>query len=123
MQRLPARRQGEQQHAPAAKGEPDQKAENCRGGENCCEVMDEKSLLIVATSASIARTSTVAERVEDLFGRALEGARRQEMLSWELRAATSLARLLHHQDRSTDAYCIIKTAQPTRGLCPVHRGI
>ena len=57
--------------------------ENCRGGENCCEVMDEKSLLIVAT-ASIARTSTVAERVEGLFGRALL------------------------------VYCIIKTAQATR---------
>src|SRR4051794_34696950 len=34
-----------------------------------------------------------SEMAEDLFRQALDGARRQETLSWELRAATSLARL------------------------------
>jgi hypothetical protein len=46
---------------------------------------------------------TAAERAEDLFRRALDGARRQETLSWELRAATSLARLLRDRDRIGEA--------------------
>jgi len=37
---------------------------------------------------------------EDHFRQALDWARRQGALSWELRAATSLARLLRDQDRS-----------------------
>ncbi len=48
-------------------------------------------------------TSAVAETAEDLFRQALDEARRQGTLSWELRAATSLARLLRDQDRSADA--------------------
>jgi predicted ATPase len=40
---------------------------------------------------------------EDLFRQALDWARRQGALSWELRAATSLARLLRDQGRSADA--------------------
>jgi predicted ATPase/DNA-binding winged helix-turn-helix (wHTH) protein len=41
---------------------------------------------------------------EDHFLQALEWARRQEALSWELRAATSLARLYRDQGRTKDAY-------------------
>jgi predicted ATPase len=40
---------------------------------------------------------------EDHFRRALDWARRQGALSWELRAATSLARLLRDQDRVGEA--------------------
>jgi predicted ATPase len=40
---------------------------------------------------------------EDHFRRALDWAHRQGALSWELRAATSLARLWHRQDRSAEA--------------------
>jgi predicted ATPase/DNA-binding winged helix-turn-helix (wHTH) protein len=40
---------------------------------------------------------------EDHFRQALDGARRQGALSWELRAATSLARLWHGQDRTKEA--------------------
>ncbi|HVH82120.1 MAG TPA: hypothetical protein VM782_22170, partial [Stellaceae bacterium] len=40
---------------------------------------------------------------EDHFRQALELARRQGALSWELRAATSLARLLSDQARSNEA--------------------
>jgi predicted ATPase len=40
---------------------------------------------------------------EDYFRRALDWARRQGALSWELRAATSLARLLRDQARSDQA--------------------
>jgi predicted ATPase len=48
-------------------------------------------------------TPGVAERAEDLFRKALDKARRQEALSWELRAATSLARLLRDRDRIGEA--------------------
>jgi predicted ATPase len=40
--------------------------------------------------------------VEEHFLQALDRAHRQGALSWELRAATSLARLRHQQDRTTD---------------------
>lgn len=49
------------------------------------------------------RTSGAAETAEALFRQALDEARRHEALSWELRAATSLARLLRDQGRSANA--------------------
>jgi predicted ATPase/DNA-binding winged helix-turn-helix (wHTH) protein len=45
---------------------------------------------------------------EDHFRQALDYARQQGALSWELRAATSLARLLNVQDRSADATVVLK---------------
>ena len=45
----------------------------------------------------------VTETAEDLFRQALDGARRQETLACELRAATSLARLLRDEGRSAVA--------------------
>ena len=53
-------------------------------------------------------TPAVAETAEDFFRRALDGARRQETLSWELRAATSLARLLRNQGRPVDAMAFLQ---------------
>ena len=50
----------------------------------------------------------VAETAQELFGRALDEAHRQEALSWELRAATSLARLLHHQGRPVEARAVLQ---------------
>jgi predicted ATPase/DNA-binding winged helix-turn-helix (wHTH) protein len=44
-----------------------------------------------------------AAAAEDHYQQALGWARRQGALSWELRAATSLARLLRDQNRSTEA--------------------
>ena len=44
-----------------------------------------------------------AAAAEDHFRQALDWARRQGALSWELRAATSLARLLRNQGRPADA--------------------
>jgi len=49
-----------------------------------------------------------AAAAEDHFRQALEWARRQGALSWELRAATSLARLLRHQDRTADAMAVLQ---------------
>jgi hypothetical protein len=50
----------------------------------------------------------VAETAADLFRQALDGVRRQETLSWELRAATSLARLLRNQCRPSDAIAVLQ---------------
>ena len=48
-----------------------------------------------------------ATAAEDHFQQALGWARRQGALSWELRAATSLARLLRDQNRSTEAIALL----------------
>ena len=53
-------------------------------------------------------TPAGAEMVEDLFRQALNEARRQEALSWELRAATSFARLLRNQGRPADAIACLQ---------------
>jgi predicted ATPase len=53
----------------------------------------------------------VASKAEKLFRQALEWARRQDALSWELRAATSLARLYQREGR---------TAQARKALAPVY---
>ena len=49
-----------------------------------------------------------AETAESLFRQALDEAHRQQALSWELRAATSLARLLRNQGRPADATACLK---------------
>jgi len=48
------------------------------------------------------------ESIEDCFTRSLAGARRQGALSWELRTATSLARLWKQQGRPADAAALLK---------------
>jgi predicted ATPase len=48
------------------------------------------------------------EAAEDQFRRALDCARRQGALSWELRVATSVARLLRTRGHSADAMAILK---------------
>jgi predicted ATPase len=53
-----------------------------------------------------------AAAAEDHFWQALDWARRQGALSWELRAATSLTPLLRDQGRSADAVALI---QPVYG--------
>jgi predicted ATPase len=53
-------------------------------------------------------TPAVAEKAADLFRQALDEVRRQETLSWELRAATSLARLLRNQCRPSDAIAVLQ---------------
>jgi predicted ATPase len=44
---------------------------------------------------------------EACFQQALIIARRQQARSWELRAATSLARLWQHQGKRTAAHCML----------------
>jgi hypothetical protein len=47
------------------------------------------------------------EASEDYFQQALDGARRQEALSWELRAAMSLARLWHQNGKTDEANALL----------------
>jgi predicted ATPase len=49
-----------------------------------------------------------AAAAEDHFRQALDWARRQGALSWELRAAMSLARLLRDQGRPADALALLQ---------------
>jgi hypothetical protein len=49
-----------------------------------------------------------AEAAESLFRQALDEARRQQAFSWELRAATSLARLLGRQCQRADAVACLE---------------
>ncbi len=49
-----------------------------------------------------------AAAAEDHLGQALDWARQQGALSWELRAATSLARLLRDQGRPADAIACLQ---------------
>jgi predicted ATPase/DNA-binding winged helix-turn-helix (wHTH) protein len=51
--------------------------------------------------------SGVALEAEAHFRQALDLARQQGALSWELRAATSLARLWHDQDRNKQAHAVL----------------
>ena len=51
---------------------------------------------------------TAAETAESLFRQALAAARPQGALSWELRAATSLARLLRNRGRPADAIAYLQ---------------
>ena len=53
--------------------------------------------------ALLEATSRSSEDAEAYFVRALASARQQQVLSWELRAATSLARLWRGQQRVTQA--------------------
>jgi tetratricopeptide (TPR) repeat protein len=52
--------------------------------------------------------SSAAATAEDHFRQALDWARRQGALSWELRAATSFARLLRDQGRPAEAMALLQ---------------
>ena len=64
--------------------------ERCRRGWLAPELLRIKGELLLLQG-----TAGTTEAVEDVFRQALDGAREYGALSWELRAATSLARLLH----------------------------
>jgi predicted ATPase len=53
-------------------------------------------------------TPEASAAAEDQFRQALELSRQQGALSWELRAATSLARLLNDQGRTADATALLR---------------
>jgi predicted ATPase len=51
--------------------------------------------------------SATTDAVEDCFRQALDWARRQGALSWELRAATSLAKLWHQNGKTAEAHALL----------------
>jgi predicted ATPase len=66
------------------------------------EMLRIKGELLLLQGAPDAGTSA-----EDCFRRALDRARRQGALSWELRAAMSLARLWRDQARSKEEHALL----------------
>jgi predicted ATPase/DNA-binding winged helix-turn-helix (wHTH) protein len=77
--------------------------EQSEPGWHTPELLRLKGELLLSQSQSGA-----AGTAETLFRQALDGARRQETLSWELRAARSLARLLRDQGRRLDAIACLE---------------
>jgi predicted ATPase len=56
----------------------------------------------VSTPINEIWSPTRTAAAEDYFQQALDWARRQKALSWELRAATSLAKLWHQDDKTSE---------------------
>jgi len=79
------------------------RAERTAEGWIIAELLRIKGELLLLQDASGAATTA-----EDHFRQALDRARRQGALSWELRAATSLARLLRDRGRSGDAITLLQ---------------
>jgi predicted ATPase/DNA-binding winged helix-turn-helix (wHTH) protein len=75
--------------------------------ENWCvaELLRIKGEILLKQAGTEAATSG-----EDCFRDALDWARRQNVLSWELRVTTSLARLWHGQGRTSDARELLSSA-------------
>lgn len=74
------------------------RSESNEDGWCIAELLRVKGELVLLENAPDA-----AAAAEDHFRRALDWARRQGALSWELRAATSLARMWRNQERSKEA--------------------
>jgi predicted ATPase/DNA-binding winged helix-turn-helix (wHTH) protein len=67
------------------------------------EFLRRKGELLMVRGASVDATAA-----EDHFRQALDSARRQGALSWELRAATSLARLWYGQNQRAEALALLQ---------------
>jgi predicted ATPase/DNA-binding winged helix-turn-helix (wHTH) protein len=77
------------------------RAENGRAGWCAAEILRANAAVKLRNGALDAAAA------ETQFRRALNMARRQDALSWELRAATSLARLWRDQGRTTEAHHLL----------------
>jgi predicted ATPase len=78
------------------------RSERAEGGWCVAELLRIKGDLVLQEGGP-----NSAATAEDLFVQALDVARRQGALSWELRAATGLARLWRDQGRNEDAYRLL----------------
>jgi predicted ATPase len=89
------------------------RAETGRAGWCAAEILRAKGEIILREGASDAACAA-----KTLFQRSLNIARQQEALSWELRTATSLARLWRDQERTRDAHDLLAPvyAQFTEGF-------
>ncbi|MBT1514069.1 MULTISPECIES: winged helix-turn-helix domain-containing protein [unclassified Bradyrhizobium] len=77
--------------------------EQCETGWLTPELLRLKGELLLLQS-----TPAAVETIEGLFRQALDESRRQDALSWQLRAATSLARLLRDQGRWAEAIACLR---------------
>jgi tetratricopeptide (TPR) repeat protein len=95
------------------------RAEQTEAGWYLAELLRTKGELLL-----LGRVPTAVETAEKCFHQALDVARRQGALSWELRAATSLARLWRGQQRVSQARKLLgpiyrlSTAASPRGSKP-----
>jgi predicted ATPase len=80
-----------------------ERSEQNEGHWAIAELLRVKGELLLLRGAPAA-----AAAAEDHFRQALGWARQQGALSWELRAATSLARLLRDQDRPADGMALLQ---------------
>jgi predicted ATPase len=71
------------------------------------EQWEEAEIHRVAGEIALRSPVPDAVRAESYFTAALAIARRQQAKSWELRAATSYARLLRHQGRAREAHDLL----------------
>jgi predicted ATPase len=78
------------------------RAERSEEGWCLAELIRKQGELLLLTGGS-----TASGDAESCFRQAVEMARRQGALAWELRAATSLARLYHEHNRPTRARKIL----------------
>ena len=74
------------------------RAEQTEAGWYLAELLRTKGELLL-----LGRVPTAVETAEQCFQQALDVARRQDALAWELRAAMSLARLWRGQQRAGQA--------------------
>jgi predicted ATPase len=85
-------------------------------GDNWIEVPNADWLVEHASDIADLRTALDRDgemdisEAERLFLRSIEIGRNQKALSWELRSATSLARLWHHRGRTADARDLLSRA-------------
>ena len=80
-----------------------ERSERGGGHWNISELLRVKGALLLMQGGERA-----AAAAEHHFRQALEWARRQSSLSWELRAATSLAQLWRDEGRSADAAALLQ---------------
>ena len=71
-------------------------------------------LRIKASLLRLDGSATAVKAAEDHYLQALEWARRQEALSWELRAATSVAELWHGRGKTADAHQLLSSVYNRR---------
>ncbi len=84
---------------------PEPLAEALRGATNWCtaEILRKRGEILLAGNAA-----NDTPEAEDLFLRAIDISRKQKALSWELRSATSLARLWRNSGRASQARDILR---------------
>jgi hypothetical protein len=75
--------------------------------QNQCKVESEKLKVSGPQPLTPSAQTEVEQAAEECFLKAIETAQKQQAKSWELRAATSLARLWQQQGKTTEAHDLL----------------